>query len=391
MTLEVYTNGALRSARWWAELARRFKSLKVVFAIDGLEDTHAIYRRGTSFAKAAENARAFIAAGGRAQWDFLVFRHNERQVEEARRRARDWGFAAFVPKYSGRFYRGYYENDPNFKDDERMDRFPIHDKNRQVVGYLQPPSNAEYVNPVFEQMAAHGRRDGSLVPHWDATEICCSVIENRSLFVAADGAVLPCCWTYGASLNRTVYGVPDPLDNQMEELLRRCGGRAAVDGRRHSIREICKSELFREIALSWERESLAAGKLKVCARMCGRGFNQYKSQFADPQLAPGRRPAAVSRQLHRAQRLAWRRRGRGVKRYREEAAPRSFKRRLGRGGPRLVVRVRQRRPFPDESDDRPDLLVRRPGRAEARHARHLDAVLDDPEQLRRGASRSPFP
>jgi hypothetical protein len=48
--------------------------------------------------------------------------------------------------------------------------------------------------------------------------------------------------------------------------------------------------LFREIALSWERENAAAGKLKVCARICGRGFNPYKSQFADPQLAPGRRP-----------------------------------------------------------------------------------------------------
>jgi MoaA/NifB/PqqE/SkfB family radical SAM enzyme len=293
LAIEVYTNGALRPANWWAQLARRFKSLKVVFAIDGLEDTHAIYRRGTRFEKAVENARAFIGAGGRAQWDFLVFRHNEHQVEEAKRRAQEWGFADFVPKYSGRFYRGYYENDPKLKQDEKWDRFPIHNSDREIVGYLEPPLNAEYVNPVFGTMAELVSRDGSLYPHWDTADICCSVIENRSIFVAADGTVFPCCWTYGASLNRAIYGITDPLDNQMEDMLRRCGGRAAIDGRRRPIRDICESELFREIARSWGYKSLADGKLKICARMCG-SFSQYKSQFLDPGLVPGRRPTVRS-------------------------------------------------------------------------------------------------
>ncbi|HLW91602.1 MAG TPA: hypothetical protein VKS78_09910, partial [Roseiarcus sp.] len=121
-----------------------------------------------------------------------------------------------------------------------------------------------------------------------------SVIENHSIFVAADGAVFPCCWTYGASLYRTVYGIGDPLDNQMEALLGRCGGRASIDARRHSIKDICDSLLFREIARSWTLTSLAAGKLKICARMCGRGFNQYTSQFDDPRLAPGRRATGVA-------------------------------------------------------------------------------------------------
>lgn len=288
LTIEIYTNGALRSAHWWKDLARRFKRLKVIFAIDGLEDTHAIYRRGTRFEKAVENARAFIGAGGRAQWDFLVFRHNEHQLDEARRFAEDWGFESFVPKFSGRFYRGYYENDPKLKEDERWDSFPIHDGDRQVVEYLQPSANASHVNPAFEQMAEHFVRDGSLIPHWDGAKICCSVLQNRSIFVAADGSVFPCCWTYGASLYRTVYGIEDALDNQMEVLIQRAGGRDAIDARRHSIRDICHLQLFEEIVRSWNQKSLAAGKLKICARMCGESFDQYSSQFADPQLAPGR-------------------------------------------------------------------------------------------------------
>ncbi|HYC12838.1 MAG TPA: hypothetical protein VEC75_01230, partial [Stellaceae bacterium] len=119
---------------------------------------------------------------------------------------------------------------------------------------------------------------------------CCSVIENQSIFVAADGTVFPCCWTYSAALNRALTGSEDPLDNQMEELLRRHGGRSVIDGRRHALRAICESELFKAIAESWKARSLAEGKLKVCARMCGRAFSQFRDQFTDPKLIPGRRP-----------------------------------------------------------------------------------------------------
>lgn len=292
LAIEVYTNGALRPARWWADLARGSPMLKVVFAIDGLGDTHEIYRRGASFDKVVENARAFIDAGGRAQWDFLVFRHNEHQVDEARRRAGEWGFTAFVPKFSGRFYRRFYENDPQFADDEKVDRFPIHDRHGQIVGTLEPSSNPAYVNPVFAGMAEHFARDGSLLPHWDKTDICCSAIDSHSIFVAADGTVFPCCWTYGASLYRAVYRIDDPLDNQVEDLLGRCGGREAIDGRRIAIRDICKSVFFQEIARSWERKTLASGKLKICARMCGGSLSPYRGQFSDLALVPGRRPRA---------------------------------------------------------------------------------------------------
>jgi MoaA/NifB/PqqE/SkfB family radical SAM enzyme len=290
LVVEVYTNGGIRPAAWWSDLAASFKSLKVIFAIDGLAGTHEVYRRGTKFEKAVENARAFIAAGGRAQWDFLVFKHNEHQVEEARSLASHLGFDAFVPKFSGRFYRGYYENDPKLGDDDVWDRFPIHNPDGQTVGHLELPSNPAYVNPVYAQMAQHFERHGSLLEHWNTNTICCHVIENQSIFIAADGTIFPCCWTYNASLYRTVYGIENDLDNQVERLLQRCGGRDTIDGRRRSIREICESDLFLEIAKSWEAQNLAEGKLKICARMCGRDFSQFRGQFSDRRLEPGRPP-----------------------------------------------------------------------------------------------------
>src|SRR6266404_7132831 len=50
-----------------------------------------------------------------------------------------------------------------------------------------------------------------------------------------------------------------------------------------------------------------------------------------------------------------------------------------RRGPRLVILRRHRGPLLDEGDDRPDFLVVDADLSEARHAGHVDAVLDHPE------------
>lgn len=40
--------------------------------------------RGTKWQIILKNMRGFFAAGGSAEWDFIVFRHNEHQVDAAR-------------------------------------------------------------------------------------------------------------------------------------------------------------------------------------------------------------------------------------------------------------------------------------------------------------------
>ena len=74
-----------------------------VFSVDGLEDTNHIYLRNTIFSKIMKNADAFISAGGIAHWDYIVFRHNEHQVESARTLALSMGFQEFYTKVTRRF------------------------------------------------------------------------------------------------------------------------------------------------------------------------------------------------------------------------------------------------------------------------------------------------
>ena len=48
----IHTNGSLRNAKWWADLAQSLpQDHCVYFALDGLEDTHKLYRVGTDWNK----------------------------------------------------------------------------------------------------------------------------------------------------------------------------------------------------------------------------------------------------------------------------------------------------------------------------------------------------
>ncbi|MEM7645915.1 MAG: radical SAM protein, partial [Pseudomonadota bacterium] len=80
--LELFTNGSARSQKWWAQLAQVVDL--VHFSVDGLGDVNQIYRRGTQFDKIMENIKAYVSSGGEGVWDYIVFRHNEHQIDEAR-------------------------------------------------------------------------------------------------------------------------------------------------------------------------------------------------------------------------------------------------------------------------------------------------------------------
>lgn len=91
--VRICTNGSTHNEAWWADLGRALSQNSgyhtVDFAIDGLEDTHHIYRRSTDFHKIIRNARAFSEAGGYARWIMTLFDYNMNQLDEAREYARD--------------------------------------------------------------------------------------------------------------------------------------------------------------------------------------------------------------------------------------------------------------------------------------------------------------
>lgn len=95
--IQIHTNGSLRSTKWWQQLANKLSDIDhdVWFGLDGLEDTHEIYRQGTSFKKIIANAKSFIDAGGYATWQFIPYKHNEHQVMPALKMSQKLGFKKF--------------------------------------------------------------------------------------------------------------------------------------------------------------------------------------------------------------------------------------------------------------------------------------------------------
>jgi hypothetical protein len=149
IVLGMNTNGAVQSTFFWHALGQLFNQPNdyVVFSIDGLEDTNSVYRKNVQWPKLISNIEAFVAAGGSAHWDMLVYKHNQHQVDACEQLARDMGFKWFRAKVSKRGFTDRLE-------------FPI--------GWQQP---------VLDQ-----------------GPIRCHAQLEKSMYIDAQGRVSACCW-----------------------------------------------------------------------------------------------------------------------------------------------------------------------------------------------------
>ena len=93
----IRTNGSLRNQVWWSQFANILKghNHEVWFCLDGLADTHAIYRQGTDFNTIIDNAKVFMGQGGTAVWQFIPWEHNQHQIKDAIRMSQKLGFKRF--------------------------------------------------------------------------------------------------------------------------------------------------------------------------------------------------------------------------------------------------------------------------------------------------------
>lgn len=101
--IKICTNGGMRNTEFFAGLADRLRKFRyhiVQFAVDGMQDTHSMYRRKTSFAKVVENISAFTGAGGRAEVVTTLFAHNVNQIDDIRQLAEDLGCASWKSRHS---------------------------------------------------------------------------------------------------------------------------------------------------------------------------------------------------------------------------------------------------------------------------------------------------
>jgi len=259
--LGMNTNGGARPDYFWEDLADI--DVVVTFSIDGLEDTNHLYRQKVKWERVMENVKAFINRGGRAKWDFIVFKHNEHQVEEARQLAMDMGFEKFQVKKTGRFFSTVRH--------EGKESHQAMDRKGNETQKLEKPDN-KYINTALKKEHELIAEHGSMDAYYDATPINCKAIEKSEIFVTAESHVFPCCWTAGQQYKWYLGPREAPIWKLIEDP-------DNISLRKHTIQEIVEGPFFKAIEDSWSCSSVKEGKLNVCANKCGIGFDAFNAQW----------------------------------------------------------------------------------------------------------------
>ena len=257
--LQMTTNGGGRSDDWWKSLAEIFgEHGKVSFSVDGLEDTNHLYRVNVDWKRVENSMDVFTQAGGKGVWVFLIFEHNEHQVEEAERMAKLFGLE-FVRKKSGRWVQSY----KNKKVDKK-----ITIKGKEIKPPTEPKHQNKSVNRYDKLIKSHG----TFQEYLDKTKIKCKSIDTKEIYISAEGLVTPCCWTAG-----NLYKIYEKIgQNQIWSYIDDVKN---INVLYKPLNEIIEGNFFKKIEQSWNLSSCTQGKSKVCAEKCGTGFDAFGDQW----------------------------------------------------------------------------------------------------------------
>ena len=249
VNLVVSTNGGLRNTQWWEKLGHILQRTDSVVQlhVDGLKDTNPLYRVNTDFDKIMANAQAYLATGAPAEWYYILFRHNEHQVEEARDLSRRMGFRNFVLIDTIRF--------------GKRDSFPYRLPNGEWHALEPATLTSADFEKKFQQEASSSKSQGASLPSpldpiaaKAAAGVngirCKSQIHNRP-YINCEGFVSPCCWMATSPEEVFVYE------------------QAGLDMANYNIRNRLLSDILHDepFASLYERD-WETGNNPICNRKC---------------------------------------------------------------------------------------------------------------------------
>jgi len=249
VSVAINTNGSARSVSWWEELAKAMpQQHRVEFALDGLAETHSLYRIGTDFNSIIRNATSFMDAGGIADWMFIKFKHNEHEVDIARNVSMSLGFNSFTVKNSKRFGK----------------KFPVLNRAGAVTHYIEQPVSSN-IRPVeFVDLKDYKQ--------W-TSEVSCFTLDSKELYIDAHRHVLPCCLigsflyanydvnlynSYSLIDSDSVIGIAKEVQTEVFDTIKELGGLEALDALTYGIKSILSSRVWQTlIQQKWTTDSSA--------------------------------------------------------------------------------------------------------------------------------------
>jgi MoaA/NifB/PqqE/SkfB family radical SAM enzyme len=216
--INIATNGSLRTEKWWATLASILpEDHRVTWGIDGSNSVSEIYREGSKFKKVQTNFRAFNKAGGKSNWQFIVFEHNEHQLNEAKLIAKQEGFVDFKTIIS----------------------------HRTDTNTVKPKQ--EKINNIPEE-----------------TMISCKYENQKRIFINHMGNVIPCCYLNSKMLE---YSVNNKKKDKFEELLETYDYKNTINLHNTSVEQSINSKIWNNIIASWGTDTPVPRCNQVCKKL----------------------------------------------------------------------------------------------------------------------------
>jgi MoaA/NifB/PqqE/SkfB family radical SAM enzyme len=218
LKIALHTNGGMRNKKVWNRLGQLLnkRNRHVVWSVDGLEDTNNLYRREVKWKNIVNNIKEFNSTGGYSIHDFLVFKHNEHQVEEVKA-----------------FFKSLGVKDTQIKSpfgmtDESTQTYhkrSVFDKNGKFTHWLEQADRFRLDN--YTDSQAHWQKDSNipLMEEWmskrikepiayvpeinynnkektikqfdyaeDSVVVCKALNEYSEIFLNPNGDIVPCCF-----------------------------------------------------------------------------------------------------------------------------------------------------------------------------------------------------
>jgi MoaA/NifB/PqqE/SkfB family radical SAM enzyme len=245
-SIGIDTNGGYRGETWWASLAR--DGVLINFAVDGTDnDTLQKYRMGVNYDKVIANMKSFVASGGQAQWNFIVFEHNEHQIDTAKQLSNEIG-VKFRLKVTQKF-RG--------KGD-----FKVMQQGQHVFT-LTPPKKQEFrhsnVGTVEHVPITMFKFELKNFTKLNNNKISCKSQIRNEVYLTASGLLMPCCYL-------GTYTHDSPGSWQFNEIYNVTDFNLTT----HSVDNVLNK--FKEISNLWNN-TIEENNLITCLHTCGNKEN----------------------------------------------------------------------------------------------------------------------
>ncbi len=242
LVIDISTNGSARNSQFWESLAKL--NAHVMFCLDGLEDTHHLYRQNTVWSTIIKNAQTFIKAGGKATWKFIKFDHNIHQLEACRQLSKDLKFSNFQTVDHGRNIG------------------PVFDKRGNHTHTIGSYSGSTEFKVLFHKKKTDEVLLEDIIDvRTPNKSVKCFSVTTRSIYIAANGDVSPCCWT---GFHPKTFGHGEYHQALNAQLLPLISNNNALENSLETT-----IEWFENVKQQWNNKTFQEGRLVVCDDNCG--------------------------------------------------------------------------------------------------------------------------